>query len=205
MRGRELLDDYDFYRFHTTRAAEMRDRGVPVKCLSATKDRLRALEEMASWCEENGLDSGLWLYSLFRRSWMRFAPRFDQLIPSKRSMKKQLKRYHELGDVPLYRDRCRMRNQARVTAAGENYDPNRDLSSTTEAIKRLYLRDGDLDGCMQDERTLGYHPRSNVCAGCSGAQACAAKLLSTVSFDILALRRGEITSTQAQGVVACRG
>ena len=205
MRGRELLNDYDFYRFHTTQTAQMRDKGIPVKGLLPTKGRLQALEEMATWCEQNGLDAELWLYSLFRRSWMRFAPRFDQLVPSKRTLKKQIARYHELGDVPLYRDRCRMKNQVRVVSAGDNYDPNRDLSSTTEAAKRLYLLDGDTAGCMGDERTLGFHPKSNVCAPCSAREACALRLQAMIPFDILALRRGEITAAQAQAVVACRG
>lgn len=205
MRGRELLTDYDFYRFHTTQTADMRGRGIPVKCLLPTKARLQALDAMAVWCGQNGLDAELWLYSLFRRSWMRFAPRFDQLVPSKRTLKKQIARYHGLGDVPLYRDRCRMKIQLRVTAEGGNYDPNRDLSSTTEAVKRLYLADRDPVGCMSDGRTLGYHPRSTVCAGCSSRETCTLRLQTTMPFDILALRRGEITAVQAQAVVACRG
>lgn len=203
-RARELLSDYDFYRLHTTQVATLRDRGIPIRGLKPTKARLESLEMMAVWCEENGLDAGLWLYTLFRRSWMRFAPRFDQLIPSKRTLRKQIARYHNLGDVPLYRDRCRMKNQARAVAAGDNYDPNRDMSSTTEAVKRLYLKDGDGDGCMSDERSLGYHPLSKVCVACPVSETCAVQLQGRVSFDILALRRGEITAEQAQGVVACR-
>lgn len=104
----------------------------------------------------------------------------------------------------MFRKRVRVEKDLHDIQHGVVFDPNRDISGTTEAYKRRHLMDGDPQLCMErmSVETFGYHPRSLVCARCPLAQACAGRLQASVNFDILALRRGEITAQQAVRQVA---
>jgi hypothetical protein len=204
--AQELFDDYNYYRSFTQHVKEKRDAGQWIRFLRETPERLASLAQMAAWCESRNYDPRHWLCWLFYRGHWRFARPFNQLIPSKRIEKKLIKSYKHVTDLPMYRQRMRELAFVDRIDTGQIYDSNRDLSATTEALKRRYLRLEDPDGCMQDERSCGYHPRSLVCARCIKARECEYQLRTTVNFDIIALRKGEVTSSQAymEGVIRGR-
>lgn len=165
-----------------------------------TDDRRRLLSSLSVWCREKSLEPRLWLFSLFHiRRWL-FAPTWKQLMGSEKS----IAYYHRLSDLSLYEAYTRRERQAQLTAAGAVYDPNRDLSGTVEQQKKYYIDRGRADVCIDQmhmsQGTLGFHPRSLICARCPLSQACAQRLQAGAPFDILALRRGEITADQAREI-----
>lgn len=200
-----ILDDYNYYRSYTAHVQDMRARGnyvADVKMKTkAGDDREPYFAGMVHFCEEHSLDPKLWLYMLFKIRRWRAAPRFTQLVPkSKKSLQKNLNYYADLSDLPLFqKNRIEKRHTAAIKA-GEVWDINRDIGFSTEALKRRYLNEGDAERCMSEleERTYGYHPRSLVCARCPVVTQCTQKLESKFGTHIIALRRGEITTQQAQ-------
>ena len=143
---------------------------------------------------------------LFYRGHWRFARPFHQLVPgSPRKEKQLLAAYREVESLPMYERRIRQLTHMQRWSTGQIYDGNRDLAATTEALKRRYLRFEDPEGCMGDERTNGYHPRSLVCARCALAQACERQQRSTAAFDIVALSEGQISADQARMEAVIRG
>lgn len=193
----QLFDDYNGYRFKTHHYREgIKNKGRLSRSLKPSTIRLESLRRMSTWCQERGIDPRHWLYSLFSVNWL-FAPRFNQLIRPN-----HLKKYSKTH-VGLFDNKLRAEHHAVCVADGRTYDPNRDLSGTIESIKRRYLSESDADRCMSEmSTTLGFHPSSVVCSGCSLAKVCTARLDQVVSFDIQALRRGDITSDQAR-MTAC--
>jgi hypothetical protein len=115
-----------------------------------------------------------------------------------------LKAYKDCGNLEMYDRRMRELGYAQKLEAGKVYDGNRDLAASTEALKRRYMMFSDPDGCFVDERTNGYHPKSLVCAQCPLAIGCEQKLRAAAAYDIVALRKGEITVTQAKREVSFR-
>jgi hypothetical protein len=198
----QLLSDYNFYRFHTANTQSQRFS----RTVKPTKERLGQLSAMHQWCAENGIDSRLWLYYLFRSRHWRFAPSLWQLIPSKRNHKKAIQKFEALTDVELYAKRTDQEVQARRREEGteQPFDPNRDLSHASELLKQRLIDTGQVAECMgrMNADTFGYHPKSAVCARCPVAVECEGRLSRLVGFDIQALRRGELTVAQAQHVVA---
>lgn len=196
-----LLSDYNYYRSHTAHLNKLRAQGAYVRDLKTTRSRLQALGDMARWCSEHQLDPRLWLYSLFSgRRWL-FAPRFDQFVPrTPKTEKKALARYHALQDVPTYHERAHQEIHQRRVNDGREVDVNRDLTNAAEALKRRYLAEGNPGRCLDEMegRTYGYHPRSVVCLCCPRQRECADKLCALVGYDVIALRRGEITVGQAR-------
>jgi len=188
-RAQQLFEDYNQWRDHTNHVQQMRQRH-PMQRLKAKPDRLQIFEQLITWCDGQGIPPRLWLYSLFQtRRWL-FAPPLKHLL----STKNHLPRYKELSNTQAYQDILRTERKVEVT-----YDPNRDTSGTTEALKRRYLARGDAAGCMAAvDATLGYHPKSDVCVPCACAVACEKKLVASAPFDIMALRRGELASTEAK-------
>lgn len=189
-----LLRDYDAYYQKTAYARKLKAQGRFVPPLKATPERLQALEQMAAWCRQRNLDPRHWLQSLFQgRRWL-FAPFFDQL-----TSEKHLKKYAGLPTSPLYQQRIVGEWQTSQVRRSVVYDVNRDLSPSTESLKAQLLNRGDADRCMarMREDTLGYHPRSVVCARCSLARACERALRALAHFDIVALRQGTLTMEQA--------
>jgi hypothetical protein len=194
----ELLDRYNYYRLHTGAFQKSK-----MRTLKPTPDRLAVLDHMSTWCAKHELDPHLWLYSLFlARHWL-FAPPFNQMIPSKKVMKKALSRYHALRAVPLFTKRVNQEvQQVRAQQGREHvWDPNRDLSNASESVKRRYLLEGQFQRCIAETmtRTYGYHPRSLVCARCPVAHDCMVRLQASVRFDIMALRRGVTPATTMTG------
>lgn len=205
MEPQQILDDYNYYRSFTTHVRSLRAQGQPIADVKMRtkkgEDRTPYFEGMLSFCDEHKLDPKVWLYLLFKiRKWQA-APRFHQLVPkSKKTLQKNLGLYADLRDLPLFRQN---REAQRVTAeaeTGEGWDVNRDIGFSTEALKRRYLNEGDAERCLSEMeiRTYGYHPRSLVCARCPIAQRCAQQVEVKYGTHMLSLRRGEITSRQAQ-------
>jgi hypothetical protein len=196
----QLFSDYDQYRLHTTHyRATLKLKGA-MRSPKKTPDRLAQLERLIVFCSENDLEPRLYLYSLFKaRNW-NYAPMWNQLVPGSNATKrKAIERYKTLTSIPIYAARL---EQEHIQNSEVPYDPNRDISETTENIKRRYLANYNTDRCMAEMQTvtLGYHPRSIVCARCPVAQECEQRLCASVSFDIVALRRGDISLEQARRI-----
>lgn len=197
MNGAEtLLEDYNDYRFRTHHIQQLRQNGQNVHSLG--RKRLSAFEGLQEWCAEHQVDARRWLCSLFEaRRWL-FAPPLNQL-----KSKKHLKRYSKMDTIPVFRNRIQQERQTRLNTAGEVFDPNRDLSASAETLKRRYLTLSTYDRCIEkmDDETYGYHPRSTVCQECPAQHTCSTMLQAKVGFDIMALRRGQMTAEQAQAVI----
>lgn len=204
--ARELLDDYNYYRSFTEHVHAMRDTDQWVRFVKETPERLAAMARMSAWCEERRYDARHWLCWLFYRGHWRYARPFNQLVPgSKRTEKKLVEAYAKVTELPMFVKRTQQLSYMTRANTEQIYDGNRDMAATTEALKRRYLRMADPEGCMEDERSNGYHPRSLVCARCVLAIGCERKLRAGVDFDIVALRDGRMTAAQARAEVACRG
>lgn len=201
MTDEQLLDDFGYYFSHTGYVNRLRSAGRPVRWPKMTKERREALQEMRRWCAERDFDPRLYLYSLFQaRNWA-YPPQWAHLVPkTKKTEKKVVERYYALTDTPLYQKRMDQLIRHSQSGAGVVFDPNRDISASAEAAKRQYLDLDDTAGCMSAiaSRTYGFHPRSLVCARCPSALECQRRLQAMVPFDIVALRRGEITVEQAR-------
>lgn len=201
----ELFGDYNYYRLFTRNVIEARAQGKWLRYLKETPDRLAALTAMGAWCRDRRYESRHWLCWLFYRNRWAYARPFHQLVPgSKKTLRSMLRAYEDCGYLPMYDRRMRELGHAQDQAEGRLYDGNRDLAATTEALKRRYMFFADADGCFTDERTNGYHPKSLVCAQCPLAGQCEQKLRATAVYDIVALRRGDITVEQAKREVAFR-
>lgn len=200
-----ILDDYNYYRSFTSYVRDIRARGgytADVKMRTkAGEDRAPYFAGMVQFCEEHSLDPKLWLYMLFKIRHWRAAPRFNQLVPkTKKTVEKNLRYYADLSDLPLFQKNREEKKYAREVQSGEVWDVNRDIGYSTEALKRRYLNEGDAERCMEEmeERTYGYHPRSLVCARCPVVTQCTQKLEARYGTEIIALRRGDINTKQAQ-------
>ena len=197
----QLLSDYNIYRGRTFNVQQIRAAG-PCKDVGPKKG-LPPLQAMDTWCRSQGIDARRWLYHLFRKRRWLYAPQLKQLVPSKRNLEKALAAYAAMTDTPGFAAMISRETEAARCEAGTNFDPNRDLSPMAEARKRIYLGEGRPDKCVcqMTEETYGYHPKSVACARCPLTYQCATQLMASVPFDIMALRRGEMTLTQAQVIV----
>ena len=201
-RCHELLSDFNQYRSRTFHMQQVRAAG-PCRDVGEKKG-FPLLQAMDEWCRSQGIDSRRWLYYLFRkRKWL-FAPKIDQLIPSKKNMAKALAGYAAMTDTPGYAATIYREAEASRRQAGTDCDPNRDLIAMAEERKRVYLGEGRPDKCLEQmtTETYGYHPKSTVCARCASSYECAVRLKASVVFDIMALRNGTMTLQQAQVIVA---
>lgn len=164
--------------------------------LKETPTRLKLMARMAKWCEDQGINPREWLYSLFVTRRWRFCPKLER---AHLQSKKHLPKYQQLHDFDFYQKR--LMEQESVSAPSlKVFDPNRDMSHTAEDAKTAYVRTGQYTECMDGlaAETFGFHPKSPVCARCLAADECRERLIRSVSFDVLALRRGEITSKEAK-------
>lgn len=189
----QLFKDYNRYRFHTQHTQALGRQGRPIRSLKETAQRINALGEMAHWCEERSIDPRHWLYTLFAaRRWL-FAPRFDHLC-SPKHIERYRKIYAEYSPG-YYADRYREGLQDR-----QCFNPNKDLSASTESLKRRYVEHlRDPDRCVQEMHlTMGYHPHSEVCRRCPLANACANTLQQRAGSQILSVREGSMTCEEAQ-------
>lgn len=203
----QLFSDYNYFRLKTSNFQRLvREKRVPCNTLDRNgptgRKLIKALTAMDAWCLEQGVDARHWLQSLFQIRRWNFAPRVDHLISPK-----HLKRYRESPQpAPQYESVVRAESAAARQKAGRSYEPTRDLSNTTESRKRTYLSIGNSERCMEEMQTatLGYHPKSLVCARCPTADRCRAQLQATSPYDIVALRDGSLSLVDAQ-MIAARG
>ena len=199
---RRLFADYCYYRQHTAHIQRLRQAKPYLRDPKPTPVRLKQLAHMVAWCQARHISPSEWLYSLFvSRRWL-YAPKLER--PHLQS-EKHIPKYQRLRDHALYQQR-RAEVEAASAPSLSTFDPNRDLSHTAEDSKRDYLALGQVEVCMarMATETFGYHPRSSVCARCPRATECLAQLQRSVDFDVLALRRGEITSDVARGQALSR-
>lgn len=189
-----LWDDYIAY-WRRTGSVQGRAETLGFATLPAphkTRERLGALHRMAVWCVEHDADPRMWLYTLFASRRWTWAPSLDKLTP-----KAHLRRYRQEHKLTLYTARlARERRRGRAPAT----DPNLDILPSTEALKASLARSHRGAECMAltQTETFGYHPKSPICVACEVAAPCAQALLASVGFDLVALRRGDITVDQAR-------
>lgn len=201
----QLFQDYDQYRLHTTHYRATLKRKGHMRSPKKTSERMQQLQKLIDFCTTNDLEPRLYLYSLFKARHWNYAPLWHQLVPgSKATQKKAIARYKALTSVPMFAERL---EREHVQNSEVPYDPNRDINQSVENIKRRYLANYNTDRCMAEMQTvtLGYHPRSIVCARCPVAQECERKLRSSVPFDIIALRRGDLSLDQAKRIAGQYG
>jgi hypothetical protein len=173
----------------------------PMKDLAAVtkkENRIDQLNRLIAWCNGEGIDPERWIYTMFSaRNW-KHCPPFQTLIPKNKSKSKTYQLYFQSRETPEYDRVVHQRVEVHQMQSGQRYDPNRDLGTVSENLKRQYLSEGRANECMENmNQTLGYHPRSIACARCPVQGLCANRLQSVVSFNIIALRRGDITAEQA--------
>lgn len=190
-----LLADYNVYRRQTKHAFDMEKRGVPFRAKRMDSKTQTLFDELQAWCRERHLEPRLWLFGLFKaRNWG-FAP---QLKSSHLCSENMLKKYKRLKGLGFFSRRRRVSNVAMHT--DEDFDPNRDLDATAEALKKRFIDAGQPMRCLEAlmTQTLGYHPRSRVCARCPLAPTCVVELQCRMPFDVVGLRLGRKTSAQCQ-------
>jgi hypothetical protein len=196
----QLFRDYNDYRLQTNHIYQAQKQNKYIRTLKWTSERQAVFQSLVEWCGQQQIDSRFWLWSLFHaRRWL-FAPPLNQLIPSKKKKQTALERYHALqGDIS-FSHRIQNEVHQQKVIEGSVFDRNRDLSAFAEKLKQRYAVDGNFERCLaeMDSQTFGFHPKSSVCSSCPVQQMCGSLLQSKVSFDIMALRRGEITLQQAQ-------
>lgn len=193
--ARQLFADYKYYRIHTANIQKLKKEKPYLRELKETPERLKLMAHMAAWCEQRGINPRLWLYSLFvSRRWL-FAPKLES---SNLISKKHLPKFQRLKDYTFYREYQQVQEAANPSP--EAFDPNRDISSTAEQAKRYYLSTNSTQTCMSrmKEETFGYHPKSPVCLYCPISAECKTRLEASVTFDIIALRQGKLTSEEAR-------
>lgn len=193
----QLWDDYIYWYSRTSNYQRLKGANPYYRLYKATPERLAVIQGMRIWCEVRGFAVRQWLFTLFAvRRWM-FAPKLA--TPDLCSVK-HIPKYEKWENYDLYTKRLRDLEAAKpVTLLGTQFDPNRDLNRASELAKKAYLDRGQEAECIRNmnTETFGYHPGSVLCATCQRSRECEALLVSSVNFDIMALRRGEITSEEA--------
>lgn len=191
-----LFADYNNYRLKTAHFQSLTFR----RTLRATSKRLRLFQSLLLWCDQYRVDPRRWLYSLFAvRKW-RFAPKLE--APHLMS-ENHLPKYRKM-DLTCYDEE----RHEQSLVQKDIFDPNRDLSAGVERLKILYQQRGNGERCLNliETETYGYHPKSVVCRCCALRTECLERLRDlTPGFDVLALRNGKITVSEAQIGAAARG
>ncbi|UCG51429.1 MAG: hypothetical protein JSW58_14775 [Candidatus Latescibacterota bacterium] len=199
----QLWDDFGYWRTYTAHYQKIRKESPYLRPLKFNDSRRALFVSLQAWCKERHIPDRQWLYSLFAiRRWL-FAPKLE--FPYLAS-KKHLARFAEFDDYQFYLNRLREIDNLHALANPSTFDPNRDINLTTETAKAAYLEGGNPQECIDRmfTETFGYHPSSAICNRCMARSACLAQLQASVLFDIVALRRGEITSEQAQSQAIAR-
>jgi hypothetical protein len=195
-----LFNDYNDYRRETQHIKQLKKKKGYIPSIS--KKHLPTFEALAYFCHKHDVNPRRWLASLFEvRRWM-YPPKLNQLQSTK-----HLKRYPQIETVPIFRKRIQAEHQRASYELGSVFNLSRDLSNGAEMLKRRFINMGNYARCMSEmeNETFGYHPRSEVCKACPERFTCASQLQSKVSFDIMSLRLGLMSITEAQMAAACHG
>lgn len=185
---RWMLADWDHWRSQTKHVQRAREPWAK-KPRKATPARVALLSETRDWCVARGLDPRRWIFTLFD------ARRFDY-PPKMRAgdlMSERLVRYYEMARHLGYLSNRLL--QTKPVPVDGYVDAQRDTIYAVEGLKERYAASDQRVRCMTESltRTLGYHPKSKVCATCPVALQCAERLALTHDFDIIALRKGKIS------------
>ena len=192
----QLWDDFSYYQAQTGNYKKRRKDNPYIKAMKATPERLELMRQMKEWCESRHLPVRQWLFSLFAiRRWL-YAPK---LALGHICSENHLERFSTFKDYWLYTQRLQELAASTPVSSTGNFDPTRDISHTSEEAKRDYVRSGRTAICRFQMKieTFGYHPKSKICLECIEGNECAEQLKASVQFDIMALRRGDITAEQA--------
>ena len=196
--GAKLFKDYGNYRLQTLNIAKRKANGDFVGQYKPTTERIKLFCDMAEWCRERKIDPRLWLFLLFRMRRWTFAP---QLKAAHLMSENAIPKYWTFVESD-YLDGYRryLDAQGVQKKKSTHFDPNYDLSTAAEQLKRWYVTRGLEARCVQDvlTRTYGYHPKSQVCPTCPAQAACIEVIQGHCDFDIVALRNDEITVAEAQ-------
>lgn len=186
MDARELLDDYNHWRGFTSGGNAHRSR--PLK---DSAKNLAKFESLAQWCGVRQIDPLRWIFWLFEiRRWMH-PPTLEHL-----ESEKQVKPFRDkYRDALVFDERQRSKRK-------QAFDPNRDVDGYIEARKLALVRrgyGGVLECLHSPAEYYGYHPSSRVCnSECPLRHTCEALTRYRFPFDVMALRKGFITTNAAQ-------
>lgn len=192
---KELWDDFSYYQTQTAHYKKRRKENPYIKVMKPTRERLELMRSVREWCEGKGLPVRQWLFSLFAiRRWL-YAPK---LTLGHLCSENHLQKFATFSDYRLFNQRLQEQAAANPIQ-NSNFDPNRDISHSAEDAKKRYKAIGAEATCMTqtEAETFGYHPKSSICEECKQKKDCSNRLRASVSFDILALRQGQITAEQA--------
>lgn len=191
-RATEIAQLFRLYNRWFAETSYAQSNRYRVRGFKLTPARKKLFNDLIDWCKARQINPRIWIYLLFRtRRWAHAVP----LKPEHLMSERMIERYRKIDGLAAY-DYDRRRNDE----SEAQYDPNRDVTSTTESIKAEYLAAGAAQRCMRQMfvETLGYHPKSQVCARCPVKDECRAMLVSSMNFDVMALRKGKITSAAAK-------
>jgi hypothetical protein len=190
-----LVEDWNVYLMQTFHVHQMRAQGRYIGTRRPNAANVAMMDAMVEWCRGRAIEPRQWLFFLFKRTNWRFPPKWQEgYLMSEAAAKK----FRKPAKYSLAFFRRRMGAAAVVDDAA--YDPNRDITPATEALKARYAESGQQMRCLDETlvRTAGFHPQSRVCAACKLSQECALALEAAAPFAILALRSGIITSSEAE-------
>lgn len=190
----QLWTDFNYYWLRTTNIQKVVQSGRPIRTRKLTLERYELFCALYDWCVQKDVDPRLWVFALFRaRRWM-YAPQLERghLMSERFLDSGKYQRVVHRGTLDGYR----LYKKGPV----KGLDPNRDLIPGAEQKKRVWQQNGQSDVCMLMtlSDSYGYHPESRWCRQCSLQAECQQRLTTSVNFDILALRRGEMTVEQAR-------
>lgn len=189
-----LFSDFNVYRQQTRHADTLRNEGkYGYKFLKPTPERMKLMEDLVRWCRERQIEPRVWMFSLFKgRNWLYPPPMQRGHLMSE----KFIPRFQKMKGFGFFR---RRQSASRKL---DDYDPNRDINGTVEALKFRYASAHQQERCLSEmlSKTLGYHPESQVCQGCSKQKQCVVQLQSFLRFDIIALRTGKLSATEAADI-----
>jgi len=177
----QLFRDYCYYRDETISIKKLIASGTPLRPMKFTKEREDLFNHLIDWCNDRNIPVRQWLYTLFAiRRWM-FSPR---LKVGHLCSKNHVPKFYKVNDYKFYDKYVNMVEKP------NKFDPNIDITATTESRKKELLLRGGGQLCMafMEKETFGYHPKSTVCSSCSDRFICYDLLMKKVGFDILKLR-----------------
>ena len=191
---RKLWTEYTTYWLQTASIQRVRASGKPIRTPKLTSERYQLFSDLYDWCSEKDLDPSLWLFALFRsRRWTYAVPLERGSLLSERFLSNG--KYQKMLDRGTL-DGYRLSRQGTKSAL----DPNVDIIHGAEQKKRVYALYGQVDLCMMNAaaETFGFHPCSQWCNRCRLRAECESRIQNMVPFDIVALRRGELTVEEAR-------
>lgn len=185
---RTLFDAYNNYKRNTLYYKKLRSNTPYLKELKATPQRLALFKELAEWCKAKDILPNQWLYTLFAARYWKYPPKLER---AHLMSEKHIKRFHKFSNWDAY--------AALQDKPAPIFDPNKDLSNSVETLKKYFL-ENNIETCLErmQKDTYGYHPLSKVCEICTIQIKCREVLTSSVNFDIIALRRGELEMEDAK-------